>query len=196
MEYERIETAMELLDPDSDERILHRISGGELHLFSTIFRRHSARSFACAFSYVRNVEDAQDIVSSTFEKLWCKVDEARTIEGCVWPWISVTIYYLALNLRRSKRRQLSILARMPSQDLVTDGAFDVEHRLISAEISGEICEILSALGRNDRDVVFLCLVQERTIADAARILGIPEGTVKSRLSRSRSRLRQMLGHLS
>jgi RNA polymerase sigma-70 factor (ECF subfamily) len=97
------------------------------------------------------------------------------------------------NQSRSARRHRAALARLPACEHLPDFADEVVERIADAEQVAAARTALDALNRAERDVVLLCGWSELNSAAAAEILGVAPGTVRSRLSRARARLRASVG---
>jgi RNA polymerase sigma-70 factor (ECF subfamily) len=93
------------------------------------------------------------------------------------------------NTTRAARRHDRALARMPARDSVPDFAEELVGRMADADQLAAAQTALAALRRSEREVFTLCVWSGLGYAEAAEALGIPVGTVRSRLSRARTRLR-------
>lgn len=135
---------------------------------------------------------ADDLVSETFLAAFRKRDTFDPARGAVRPWL----YGIANNLvalhRRSETRRLAALRRLPvdgpsgHEDLVLN-------RLSAAGAQGQLAAGLADLSDGERDVLLLVAIGDLSHAEVAQALGIPFGTVGSRLSRVRRKLREALG---
>lgn len=107
------------------------------------------------------------------------------------PWLIGVALNALRNHHRARRRYRELLSRLPvavDEPDISDAVIDrdVLHRETT-----EIHEALSRLDRKDRELVRLCLIDGMTYEAAARSLGIPVGTVRSRLSRLRAKLNKV-----
>jgi RNA polymerase sigma-70 factor (ECF subfamily) len=96
-----------------------------------------------------------------------------------------------LNVQRSSRRQAALTDRIELTDQVRaipDHAGDTAARIDDERAMSEVRRILDKIPAKQREVVELVVWSECSMAEAARALGVPEGTVKSRLARARSSL--------
>ncbi|MEV4573363.1 RNA polymerase sigma factor [Nonomuraea jabiensis] len=114
--------------------------------------------------------------------------------GVVRGWL----YGIATNIiaqhRKSESRRLEILQRTPQQDVVEAGHEDlVAHRMSALDLRGHLAAALNAISDADRDVLLLVAIAELSYEEVAQALGIPAGTVGSRLNRARKKLRAALG---
>jgi RNA polymerase sigma-70 factor (ECF subfamily) len=117
---------------------------------------------------------AEDIVQETLVRAWRHLDQLDETKGPVRPWLFTVAQRLAIDAHRARRaRPLetgdAVLASVPSLD-------DLEHSLDRIVIS----DALDALSAEHRAVIVETYYRGRTVAEAAAVLGIPAGTVKSR----------------
>jgi RNA polymerase sigma-70 factor (ECF subfamily) len=102
------------------------------------------------------------------------------------------------NVERSKRRYRAAISRLPlpsDRDDHPDLAEGVAERLDREARDARVRTAFVRLSKSDQDVITLCVLEELTQTQAAEVLGVPLGTVKSRLSRAKKRLAQEAGEL-
>lgn len=112
--------------------------------------------------------------------------------GSLRPWLFGIATNKARNADRSLRRRLAFLARRSEAETVDDFAEDVVGRVDDARRLAEVRRVLGRLRRHEREVIALCVWGGLDYAQAAEALGVPVGTVRSRLSRARARLREIV----
>ncbi len=122
------------------------------------------------------------MVAITFSIAWEKRASVQFVDSSLLPWLLVTATNTAHNLSRSQRRYRAFLARFPVEDQVPDLADVLADDTLTAS--------LSRLSLHDQEVLVLCVIQGLSEREAATALGIPVGTVKSRLSRAKNRLKR------
>jgi RNA polymerase sigma factor (sigma-70 family) len=171
--------------PDSDdEHDWADALSGDGEAFGRIFDRHRHRVFRHSYRLVAVIADADDIVSIAFLEAWRRADAVRFVDGSMLPWLLVTATNSARNLARSSRRYRTMLSRLPvdrhEDDRFTD-AFDAEAH-----------DALYRLSAADQRILTLCVLEDLPEKDVAAVLGVPVGTVKSRLSRAKARLANSL----
>lgn len=171
---------------DVDSADWARVRAGDTEALAALFDRHEARLFrhACRLLTVR--EDAKDAVTIAFFELWRKRSSVRTVDGSPLPWLLNTVSHSARNLERSGRRYRALMGRAPSRDL--DGT------VAGSDESG-VLAALKRLPAREQSVVVLRLLQGYPERATAQALGIPEGTVKSRLARARAKLRHEISSM-
>jgi len=177
--------------PDDGE-LLFRLSRGDEPAYRLLHDRHQAPVFRMSLVLMHTTWDAEEVAATAFFELWRKRDKVRVVDGSVLPWLLATTSFAAKNSQRSRRRYQRLLNRIPHDGDVPDHADDVARAMDSMKISKSVRDALLQLNQREASVVILCVIQELPLAEAAIVLGIPEGTVKSRLFRVKTRLRGVL----
>ncbi|WP_345572952.1 RNA polymerase sigma factor [Nonomuraea rosea] len=137
---------------------------------------------------------ADDLAAETFLVAFRKRQTFDPARGAVRPWL----YGIATNLlaqhKRSETRRLEAFRRTPAGE-VADGGYEdrVTTRMAAASARGRLAKALKRLSAGDRDALFLVALAELSYEEVAQTLGIPYGTVGSRLNRVRKKLRRALG---
>jgi len=138
-----------------------------------------------AFALVRKPQDAEDLVHDTLVRALDKLHTRR--HGEVRPWLFAIMHNLFVSqIRRSRLR-----SRSESLDEVSDTAPSLPGGQEERLRCRDMVEALRCLPLEQRTVVLLVSVEGMSYAEVSRVLGIPIGTVMSRLSRGRERLRQI-----
>lgn len=171
---------------------LIRTSLGEPRAFAAIFDRHFGR----VRGYLgRRVERdvAAELSSETFAIAFdvrARFDLTRADAG---PWLLGIATNLLRHHRRSEVRRLRALSSLPREPGVGDATAAIASRVDAEAIRGSLFLALSDLAPGDRDVLLLLAWADLSYSEIAVALGIPMGTVRSRLHRARTRLRERLG---
>ena len=165
--------------------------GGDGPAFASLFDCHRDRVFGHALRLVRDPHDAEDVTAVVFLEAWRKRESVRLVDGSIIGCLLVTTNFAARNHARGLRRYRSALTKLPAPDPQSDHAPSVDESIDGAGRDRQVREAFAKLSRRDQDVITLCLLEEMTTAQAADALGVPEGTVKSRLSRARKRLSEL-----
>ena len=130
-------------------------------------------------------------MSETFLAAWRGREDVEVDGGSLRPWLFGIATNKARNADRSLRRRLAFLSRR-GPEVVGDFAEDVAGRVDDARRLAEVRRVLGRLRRHEREVIALCVWGGLDYAQAAEALGVPVGTVRSRLSRARARLREFV----
>ena len=174
-----------------DDAELMRASRQQPEQFAGIFRRY----FAEVHRYVARrvgVEAAGDVVAESFLEAFRSRERFDPDRGGVRPWL----YGIATNRigshRRAERRYLAVLARTHAEGFAEDHGDRVGDRVDAGSAGDVLARALADLPDADRDVLLLVALADLSYGETARALGIPEGTVASRLNRARRKLREAL----
>jgi RNA polymerase sigma factor (sigma-70 family) len=180
-----------MLEPNaSDDELWLRAGRGDAEAFAVLFERHSEAIYNFCFRRTADWSGAEDLLSIVFLEAWRR-REKSLLPGMVRPWLFGIATFVVRNRRRAERRHRRALARLPREATSPDFAADVDERLADEARMGTLLERLRMLPAREQDVLALCIWSELTYEEAAVALGIPLGTVRSRLSRARSRLREL-----
>jgi RNA polymerase sigma factor (sigma-70 family) len=158
--------------------------------FGEIFDRHFAeidRFLARRVGSALADEIAAEAFMIAFRSR-ARYDSAAVDAG---PWLYGIAANLARRHWRTERRRLRAYART-GVDPICDDAGDLDHRLDALAAGPELAAALASLRVGERDVLLLFAWADLSYEEIASALGIPAGTVRSRLSRARSRIRELL----
>lgn len=169
---------------DDDAGLWARVRQGDELALAGLFDRYEGRLFRQASRLLTHREDAKDAVTVAFFELWRKRASVRLVEGSPLPWLLNTVAHCARNLERSGRRYRALLDRAPVAEPVSHDTDD----------SG-VMAALKRLPEREQAVVVLSVLEGYSEREVAQALGVPAGTVKSRLSRAKARLREDLSSL-
>ena len=185
----------------SDRELWDRAAAGEPQCFGEIFDRHAAAVHAYCRVRSSGHEDgsssAADLVSIVFLEAWRRRRDVRLHEESALPWLLGVARRVLLHRARTARRHRAMLARLPPDgaDAVPEEAADlasvVARRLDDRHRAAAVSRAFARLRTREREVLTLCVWGGLDHAAAAVALGVPVGTVKSRLSRARTRLRAL-----
>jgi RNA polymerase sigma-70 factor (ECF subfamily) len=155
--------------------------------FVVVFERH----FSLIHRYVRvraGETDADDLAAQTFEIAFRRRRDYDDSREDARPWLFGIAIKLLSEHGRRRRRSLSAFARLLARD--ARGAQDVAES--SGDGAPDLRRALTSVREQDRDLLFLHACLDLTYDECAVALGIPVGTVRSRLHRVRERLRRDL----
>ncbi len=128
-------------------------------------------------------------MSLTFLEAWRIRESLRPDGESLRPWLLGIATNVLRNRWRTARRHREALRRLPAGDPVPDFADEVVGRMHDADQVAAAMVALRTLRRADREVFLLCVWSQLDYVAAAEALGVPVGTVRSRLARARARLR-------
>ncbi|GAB3573956.1 RNA polymerase sigma factor SigM [Amycolatopsis endophytica] len=174
----------------TDADLLAAHASGDPHAFSELVRRHRDRMWAVALRTLRDPEEAADALQDAFISAFRAAANFRA-ESQVTTWLHRIVVNACLDrVRRKQARPTVPLPETGVHEPATprDSMADRETRLV-------IKEALAQLPEDQRMPIVLVDVEGYSVHETAKMLGIAEGTVKSRCARGRAKLAKVLGHL-
>ena len=161
------------------EDVLSRAKDGDVAAFEEIVYAYEGYVYGLALSLTEHREDAEDATQDTFLKLWRSLPEYRGTTAALYSYVLRICRNSALDVLRRRRRT-------PLPLTYTDE--DYVRRAEAAEVRAAV----DALPPDMRRMIYLRHMANADYAEIAELLGIPEGTVKSRLHRARKKLCEIL----
>jgi RNA polymerase sigma factor (sigma-70 family) len=178
-------------DAGSDEVLWSRAVKADGEAFGLLFDRHRERVFRHCVRLVASRQDAEDVVAVAFLEMWRSRRTVRLVGGSTLPWLLVTATNVSRNVERGTRRYRTLLARLDRGDRSPDPAV-VLGDAGALGMSDGLDAALASLGDTDRQLLRLVVIDGFSLTEAADQLGLTVSAAKSRMHRSRSRLRQDL----
>jgi RNA polymerase sigma factor (sigma-70 family) len=177
--------------PDGDARVIE-LSWDEPERFAVIFARYFGKIHRYLARRV-GVRAADDLAGEVFLAAFAQRKRYDITRGTAGPWL----YGIATNLvgthQRQERRLYDALARSGAGLTWQDDENRVADRLTASAARPALAAAIARLSRGDRDVLLLVVLADLGYQEVAEALGIPYGTVCSRLNRARKQLRESLG---
>jgi RNA polymerase sigma-70 factor (ECF subfamily) len=182
-------------DDASDQDLLGRHVAGDPEAFGELVRRHRDRLWAVALRTLGDREEAADAVQDALVSAY---RAAHTFRGqsAVTTWL----HRITVNACLDRARKTASRKTSPMDDTERLEQLLEPHESASApaernDLHRELVEALGTLPPDQRAALVLVDMQGYPVAEAARVLDVPTGTVKSRCSRGRARLLPLLTHL-
>ncbi|MBI1797638.1 MAG: sigma-70 family RNA polymerase sigma factor [Candidatus Eisenbacteria bacterium] len=177
--------------PD-DAELVRAAQGGDAPAFTEIVRRYQHSVHRVAWALTRNDGDADDVAQETFVRAWRALGRFRVGEP-LYPWLARIATNLAFSMFRSRKRRpetpLEPLLEAGRQWGVED---DPAERVAAGERSQHLQRAFAELKPEHQTILALRVVEEQSYEAIAETLGVPIGTVMSRLSRARAELKTRL----
>lgn len=183
----------------TDSELIARACEGEERAFEVLFHRYHAAVYRLLLGITNNHDDAQELAQEVFLRAYQELPRLQNREN-LGAWLRRTATNLAIDkLRRNKRIRFDSLDAPLTTETgeevewqLEDPAADVLTAVQSSELSEAVERALGQLSDIHRSVVVLHYMEGLPVEEVARMLGIPVGTVKSRLARARLALRILL----
>jgi RNA polymerase sigma-70 factor (ECF subfamily) len=172
---------------EDDLRDVERVLAGDANAFEPIVRRWQGPLLNLAYRYLRDRSRAEEVTQETFLRAFKSLSAWRR-EGAFSTWL----FALAINLCRSEFRRIPVQP-LPLEDAPEPGdPHDMAAALLAVDRDEAVRRAVHTLPEKYRDALLLYYFQQMDVAAAAAVLQLPTGTVKARLARGRTMLRQKL----
>lgn len=193
----------------TDDQLVRETLGGTREAYRTLVERYQNRLSAMALDILRSREDAEDVVQETFVKAFLSLGQFKG-ESSFYTWIYRICFNMAVDIRRKAARRGGTHLEYKEQVSVnkggdgavsgaTQGTLDPSQRLegphdalARKELGRKIQEVLGELSEEHRAVITLREIDGLDYEDISQALGVPKGTVMSRLFYARKALQKAL----
>jgi len=173
----------------TDAELWKRAVAHDGSAFGDLFDRHATAVYNHCFRRTGDWDLSEDLTSVVFLEAWRKRKHVRLSGTSVLPWLLAVANNCLRNAKRSRRRYGRLLAKLPKSQDTPEFEAELSERVDDAVAVRRVLHVLGDLRVEDQEVVSLCDWAGLSQEDAACALGVPVGTIKSRLSRARERLR-------
>lgn len=176
--------------PAEDVRLVEAVLRGDQASFRDLVVRYQSLVAGVAWRFGTRREEVEDVVSEVFLKVYKNLPLYRPEHP-----FSTWLYRLAANhvvdrARRARKER----GRVEMPEELADTTPLSSDRIDTDERASILRTALREIDPRYREVIFLVYVEDRKVEETARMLGLPEGTVKTRLMRGREALKKILSH--
>jgi RNA polymerase sigma-70 factor (ECF subfamily) len=182
------------LDPDSS--LVARCLRGEETAWEELVRLNTRKVYGLCYRFTGSGSEAQDLTQEVFLRVFRTIRTFRSAEGSFATWLArVTRNLLIDHYRRTRQERVtdSIEEQLPMLEECGGAAPARPDQAVAGREASEILQAtLQKLSPDLREAVILRDLQEMEYREIAGVLGIPEGTVKSRINRGRAELGRLL----
>jgi RNA polymerase sigma-70 factor, ECF subfamily len=178
----------------SSEELLVAVGGGDQEAFAALYDRVSPQVLGVALRVLRDRALAEEVTQEVLVEVWRKADRFDPDRGTASGWITTLAHRRAVDRVRSEQASRDRDDRVSRRDEARD--FDVVADEVQVTLDHwQVRRALAELTDRQREAIELAYFSGHTYRDVAKVLGIPEGTAKSRLRDGLLRLRQALEEL-
>ena len=175
-------------EPSSDEMLIARIAGGDRLAMQTLFARHRTAVYRWLLRFVGNEAVAEDLLSDVFLDVWRQADRFQA-RSSVSTWLLAIARFKALSARRT-RKDAELDETIEAT--VADPADNPEVMLEKKNREELVRAALNNLSPEHKEVIDLVYYHEKSVDECAQILGVPSGTVKTRMFYARKKVAEMV----
>lgn len=183
----------------TDADLVRRAKAGDERAYEALFGRHQRRIYAIVYGMLRNDADAKDATQEAFVRAYRSLPRLEAA-GAFGGWLA----QIAVNICRDILKRPRLVARSLDEPLgdedseykleIPDWSESPERASLASELQDVVHRAIGTLSADHRAVITMHHLEGMDVLQIADILGVSEGTIKSRLSRARAELRRKLGH--
>ena len=175
-------------ETSSDEMLIVRIAGGDRLAMQTLFARHRTAVYRWLVRLVGNEATAEDLLSDVFLDVWRQADRFQA-RSSVSTWLMAIARFKALSARRV-RKDAELDETIEAT--VADPSDNPEIMLQKKNRDALVREALNSLTPDHKEIIDLVYYHEKSVDECAQILGVPSGTVKTRMFYARKKMAEMV----
>jgi RNA polymerase sigma-70 factor (ECF subfamily) len=178
-----------------DPQLVRLVLDGDTEAFNDLVERHQSRAYNLCVRMLGDADAAADVAQDAFISAYKHLPSLR---GEFRPWLMRIVANGCRDVLRSQKRRPSVSLDLERDDddtpamQLADTGDGPEAALMKSELQKTIAGALAEIPDDQREVVILSDIQGLSYQEIADMTGINIGTVKSRLNRARSRLRELL----
>jgi len=182
-------------------QIVRRCMDGDSGAWAELVRTHHRRVYGLCYRFTGNAADAEDLTQDVFLKIYSNLASFDMERGSLQVWITtMTRNLLVDNFRRTRNQRATsslddgwdAADELRPVDRLTAGGLSPHETAAQKELAKMVQNALARVSVELREAVILRDLQDLDYKEIAQVLGIPEGTVKSRISRGRAELARLL----
>lgn len=185
------ENSVRLATTPRDEALWSAASGGDERAFQALYERHADTIYNYLFRRLADWSEAEDLTAVVFMEAFRRRGDAVIVDGKLLPWLYGIATNVLRNRRRTHWRNRRLLTRLAQER--SEPAASLSDRIEATERMRSLLEQTKELPRAQQDVLALCIWSGLSYEEAAAALGVPVGTVRSRLARARDALGSSIG---
>jgi RNA polymerase sigma-70 factor (ECF subfamily) len=176
------------LQASCDTALIGRVAQGDRSAMRELYARHRLRVFRFALRILRDRPKAEDVSSDVFLDVWRQADRFEGRSGVLTWMLGITRMKALSALRTPAEQELDDEVAGAIEDPAEDPATVLQKK----ERGAILRKCLAKLSAEHREIIDLVYYHEKSIAEAAAIVGIPDNTVKTRMFCARKHLARLL----
>jgi RNA polymerase sigma-70 factor, ECF subfamily len=168
---------------DKQIKLVKKAMRGNEKAFEKLVENESEKLYKTAFLYMRNQEDALDVLQETIYKAYISIEQIKQPEFFT-TWLTKILIRISYDFLRKKKKVILEESFLSTQ--LTEQSYDIEGKL-------DLLHAISKLNNNHQTVIILFYYHDMPIRCIGETLNMPENTVKTNLRRAKIDLRRLLG---
>jgi len=159
---------------------------------SEAYLRHGRQVFRVAYGVLRRTELAEDVTQEVFVRLWQRPERFDPTRGGLGGFLQLDAHGRSIDLLRSEQSRINREIKEQHLSSASTSPISIEEEVMKRISSEEVRDALGQLRPEERSPIAMAFFLGHSYRSVAEILGVPEGTVKSRIRTGMARLRELL----
>lgn len=181
---------------EQEMAVIRRAQRGDTKAFEALLSAYEKPVYNLCLRMTGNAEDAADLTQEAFLKIWRGLENYK-FESSFSTWVYRLTTNVSIDFLRGKKRRQTVSITVEEEDGVAelevpDPAPLPEEQLLLREKKAQIASAMNQLDEEARLILTLRILEDLSYEEIARVTGLKDGTVKSRLARARLKLKKIL----
>lgn len=178
----------------SEENLVSRLKTGDIKAFEELVELYDKKIYNYAYGFTLNHEDSLDITQEVFLKVYRNISKFKE-NSSLSTWIYKITSNVCIDVARKNNRHKTVAISAENEEFINqipDKATSTEEIIENNELSHELSNSLSKLDFDSKQIIVMRDVLGLSYSEIGDILKLEDGTVKSKISRSRKKLREII----
>lgn len=180
----------------NDKGLVARVKLGDKKAFKELVMKYQHKIFMIAFGILKNEEDAYDVTQEVFMKIYKYVENFQE-NSTFYTWVYRIAYNVSLDIYRKRKSDSAVeygetLKHNEYADAVHHKIDSPSQKVLNQELSVQMEEALNMLSEEHRAILVMREFEELSYDEISEIIGVPKGTVMSRIHHARSHLKEIM----
>ena len=184
---------VQISEASTDQELQDGLLDRQEEALRETYRRFGQKVYRTAFGVLRRSELAEDVTQEVFVRLWNRPERFDSTRGTLSGFLQLDAHGRSVDLLRSERARADREIREQQLSASSNSPMSLEEEVMKRISSERIRDALETLEADERLPIALAFFQGHSYRRVAEALDLPEGTVKSRIRRGMSRLKELLG---
>lgn len=173
--------------------LIEELKKGNEEAFEVVFNNYKNRVYFIGMQFFKNTEKAEDVVQETFITVYKSINQLNTPEALT-VWIQKIAYQKCLKISQSdKKKYVNLSDEITIEDFEDENKENNIEKIVNQrELFKIVNDEIQKMNPEFKEVAYFRFFDDLSIKEIAEIVGVPEGTIKSRLSKIRSILKKSL----
>lgn len=177
-----------------EENLVKRLKSRDIKAFEELVSIYDKKIYNYAYGFTLNHEDSLDITQEVFLKVYRNIDKFQE-NSSISTWIYKITSNVCVDIIRKNNKNKTVAITPENEEIINqlqDSSASAEQIVENHELSDELSDSIKKLDYDAKQIIVMRDILELSYSEIAEILKLEDGTVKSKISRSRKKLREII----